>query len=137
LTGRTPLGGLAPNEFGALLPSRQYLVLRRSIELVLTVLAMPLILVPMGFIAMIVRLDSPGPIFYLQKRVGRRGRIFAMIKFRTMRHGAGGPSFTEPSDARITRVGHILRRYRLDEVPQLFNVLLGDMSWVGPRPEAL
>ncbi len=137
LTGRTPLNGLTPNEFGGLLPSRQYLVIRRAIELALTVLALPLLLPVLGVIAMIVRLDSPGPILFIQSRVGRRGRVFRMIKFRTMFHGASGPSFTSTSDSRITRVGRFLRRSRLDELPQVFNILAGDMSWVGPRPEAL
>ena len=137
LTGRTPLGGLTPNEFGALLPSRQYLVIRRGLELLLTVLVMPILLPIIGVVALLVRLDSSGPIFFLQNRVGRRGRVFRMIKFRTMYHGAGGPSFTATDDKRVTRVGAVLRRYRLDEVPQLVNVLRGDMSWVGPRPEAL
>ena len=137
LTGRTPLGGLTPNEFGALLPSRQYLVIRRGLEMLLTVLLLPILLPILLVLALIVRFDSPGPIFFLQERVGRRGRVFRMIKFRTMRHGAGGPSFTQAVDDRITRSGHILRRFRLDELPQLVNVLRGDMSWVGPRPEAL
>jgi lipopolysaccharide/colanic/teichoic acid biosynthesis glycosyltransferase len=137
LTGRTPLGGLTPNEFGAVLPSRQYLVLRRAVELGLTVLALPLFLPLLAAVALAIRLDSPGPIFFLQKRAGRRGGTFAMIKFRTMFHGSAGPSFTLPGDARVTRVGAFLRRCRLDELPQFLNVLKGDMSWVGPRPEAL
>jgi lipopolysaccharide/colanic/teichoic acid biosynthesis glycosyltransferase len=137
LTGRTPLGGLTPNEFGALLPSRQYLVIRRGLELLLTVLMLPILLPILLAVAMVVRFDSAGPIFFLQERVGRRGRVFRMIKFRTMYHGAGGPSFTQAADKRVTRVGHVLRRFRLDELPQLVNVLRGDMSWVGPRPEAL
>ena len=137
LTGRTPLGGLTPNEFGALLPSRQYLVIRRGLELLLTVLILPILLPVIAVVALIVRLDSSGPIFFLQNRVGRRGRVFRMVKFRTMYHGASGPSFTAADDKRVTRVGTILRRFRLDEVPQLINVLRGDMSWVGPRPEAL
>lgn len=137
MTGRTPLGGLMPNEFGALLPSRQYLVIRRGLELLLTLLVLPVLLPILGAVALAVRLDSPGPIFFQQERVGRRGRVFRMIKFRTMHHGASGPSFTTESDPRITRLGHTLRRYRLDELPQLVNVLRGDMSWVGPRPEAL
>jgi len=137
LTGRTPLGGLTPNEFGALLPSRQYLVIRRGLELLLTVLMLPFLIPILAVLALIVRFDSPGPIFFQQERVGRRGRVFRMIKFRTMFHGAGGPSFTQTSDNRITRSGRLLRRYRLDELPQLVNVLRGDMSWVGPRPEAL
>ncbi len=137
LTGRTPLGGLTPNEFGALLPSRQYLVVRRSIEFLLTVLFVPVFLPMLAVVALAIRLDSPGPIFFIQTRVGRRGRSFRMIKFRTMFHGASGPSFTAQGDTRITRVGWFLRRSRLDELPQFINVLKGDMSWVGPRPEAL
>ncbi len=137
MTGRTPLGGLTPNEFGALLPSRQYLVVRRSIELLLTVLFVPVFLPMLAAAALAIRLDSPGPIFFVQTRVGRRGRSFEMIKFRTMFRGASGPSFTAEGDSRITRVGWFLRRSRLDELPQFINVLKGDMSWVGPRPEAL
>ena len=136
LTGRTPLGGLTPNEFGALLPSRQYLVVRRVIELCLTVLVLPLLLPILAVVAALVRLDSPGPVFFVQTRIGRRGQAFRMIKFRTMIHGAGGPSFTATADPRITRVGAFLRRCRLDELPQVLNILHGEMSWVGPRPEA-
>jgi lipopolysaccharide/colanic/teichoic acid biosynthesis glycosyltransferase len=136
MTGRTPLGGLTPNEFGALLPSRQYLVVRRVIELGLTVLLLPVLLPVLLIVAAIVRLDSRGPVFFVQTRIGRRGQPFSMIKFRTMFHGAGGPSFTSAVDPRVTRVGGFLRQCRLDELPQLFNILRGDMSWVGPRPEA-
>ena len=136
MTGRTPLGGLTPNEFGSLLPSRQYLVIRRVLELALTVIILPLLFPLLVVLCALVRLDSPGPIFFLQTRVGRRGRPFRMYKFRTMHHGAGGPSFTAAADPRVTRVGAVLRRYRLDELPQLLNILRGDMSWVGPRPEA-
>jgi lipopolysaccharide/colanic/teichoic acid biosynthesis glycosyltransferase len=137
LTGRTPLGGLAPNEFGALLPSRQYLIVRRAIELGLTVLSLPLLVPLLLAVAGAVRLDTPGPVFFRQQRVGRRGRVFSMVKFRTMVHGAVGPSFTRAADPRVTRVGAVLRRCRLDELPQIVNVLRGEMSWVGPRPEAL
>ncbi len=136
LTGRTPLGGLTPNEFGALLPSRQYLVVRRAVELGLTIVLLPVLLPVLLALAAVVRLDSPGPVFFVQMRIGRRGQPFRMIKFRTMFHGAGGPSFTTAVDPRVTRIGGCLRRCRLDELPQLFNVLRGDMSWVGPRPEA-
>lgn len=137
LTGRTPLGGLTPNEFGALLPSRQYLVVRRVIELILTVAMLPLLAIILAIVAAWVRYDSAGPVFFIQSRVGRRGRVFGMFKFRTMYHGAQGPSFTATSDPRVTRAGAFLRRCRFDELPQMFNVLKGDMSWVGPRPEAL
>ena len=136
LTGRTPLGELTPNEFGTLLPSRQYLVVRRAVELVLTVLMLPILIPMLLAVALAVRLDSPGPVFFVQTRIGRRGQPFRMVKFRTMFHAAGGPSFTAAGDPRVTRVGAFLRRCRLDELPQLFNILYGHMSWVGPRPEA-
>ncbi|MEW6447514.1 MAG: sugar transferase [Bacillota bacterium] len=89
-------------------------------------------------IALLVRLSSPGPVFYLQERVGLRGRLFRLLKFRTMVDNAEkdtGPVLAQANDPRITRLGRILRATRLDELPQLFNVLIGEMSLVGPRPE--
>lgn len=89
-------------------------------------------------IPILIKLDSPGPIFYRAPRVGKDGRLFRMYKFRTMVADAEkiGPAITYRSDPRITRVGAMLRRRRLDEIPQLLNVLKGEMSMVGPRPEA-
>lgn len=88
-------------------------------------------------IAVAIRIDSPGPVFFRQERVGRFGRTFRVYKFRTMREDAagGGRQLTVGGDPRITRVGSFLRRYKLDEFPQLLNVLAGDMALVGPRPE--
>ena len=91
----------------------------------------------LAVIALAIRLSSPGPVFFVQRRIGLKGRVFRMIKFRTMfqnaeKMGTGLYSFED--DPRITKVGHILRRKSLDELPQLLNVLVGSMSLVGPRP---
>jgi lipopolysaccharide/colanic/teichoic acid biosynthesis glycosyltransferase len=103
-------------------------------------LAIPLLLIlalPLCFIAVLIKLESPGPALFRQQRRGRRFRPFWMLKFRTMRHGMPDPRpryETEQRDPRITRLGAILRRTSIDELPQLFNVLAGSMSLVGPRP---
>ncbi len=86
-------------------------------------------------IALVVKLDSPGPVFFRQERVGRAGRTFRIHKFRTMRDGAPGTPITIGDDPRITRAGRWLRASKFDELPQLIDVLVGDMSLVGPRPE--
>ena len=91
----------------------------------------PLLLV----LALVIKLDAPGPVFFRQERVGRHGRLFRIHKFRTMVHGAAGLPLTVGADARITRAGRWLRARRLDELPQLIDVLQGTMSLVGPRPE--
>ncbi|MFH1941411.1 MAG: sugar transferase [bacterium] len=102
-----------------------------------TVLLVGLLLVLLLFMV-IIPLDSKGPIFYIQRRVGKDGKIYRMIKFRSMVLGAEkmtGPIWATYNDSRVTRFGRFMRRLRLDEIPQLLNVLKGDMSWVGPRPE--
>jgi lipopolysaccharide/colanic/teichoic acid biosynthesis glycosyltransferase len=88
-------------------------------------------------VAALIRVDSPGPVFFRQERVGRFGRIFRIHKFRTMRHRphGDGPSITVGGDSRVTPLGVVLRRYKLDELPQLIDVFKGSMSLVGPRPE--
>ncbi len=104
------------------------------IPLIAALILSPLFL----FIAIAIKLNSKGPVFYLQERIGKGGNSFTLIKFRTMIEGADqcGPHWTIKEDRRITKVGKILRRFRLDELPQLFNVLKGDMALIGPRPEA-
>ena len=93
----------------------------------------------LAVIAMAIKLDSPGPVFFLQRRYGQNNRIFRIVKFRTMTGAEDGADVRQAQrgDPRVTRVGHFLRRLSLDELPQLFNVLKGDMSIVGPRPHAL
>ena len=95
-------------------------------------------LIPVGLIiALLIRRDSAGPVFYRQRRVGLHRKEFSIIKFRSMIVEAevDGPALSSDHDSRVTRVGRFLRRYRLDELPQFWNVLCGDMSLVGPRPE--
>jgi lipopolysaccharide/colanic/teichoic acid biosynthesis glycosyltransferase len=87
--------------------------------------------------ALAVRMDSPGPVFFRQRRVGKNGREFEMLKFRTMfdRSADGSPQLTRKGDNRVTQVGRLLRQWKLDELPQFFNVLRGEMSLIGPRPD--
>jgi exopolysaccharide biosynthesis polyprenyl glycosylphosphotransferase len=128
--------------------SEYQLMLKRAFDILITLLILPFVLPVMGLVGLAILLDSPGPVFYLTGRAGENGRVFRMIKFRTMivgadrmlhqvaRYDANGAMIHKiPNDPRVTRVGRFLRRTSLDELPQLFNVLLGDMSLVGPRPE--
>jgi sugar transferase (PEP-CTERM system associated) len=114
------------------------LAVKRGMDVLLAVLGLVLTLPLFPLIALLIKRDSPGPVFYRQERLGKGGRIFRLIKFRSMRCDAEsttGPVWAGEHDPRVTRVGRVLRRARLDEVPQLINVLRGEMSVVGPRPE--
>ena len=126
------------------------LLIKRLMDLTLILLTMPVWLLIMGIVAIVVKLDSPGPVFFVHQRVGLKKRLFPMYKFRTMCDGAEfklkeiehlneteSPIFKIANDPRITRVGRILRKTSLDEVPQLFNVIRGHMSLVGPRPMSI
>jgi exopolysaccharide biosynthesis polyprenyl glycosylphosphotransferase len=111
---------------------------KRGFDVAVAALLLAVLAVPMALIALAVRLTSPGPAVFVQSRVGARGRVFPMLKFRTMAADAestSGPVFAVTNDPRCTRLGTLLRRTNLDELPQLVNVLLGHMSLVGPRPE--
>jgi len=118
--------------------SRRKLITKRALSLAVSLLLL-MIFSPAILLAMIlIKLDSPGPVFHRQERVGQDGRIFTLWKFRSMRKDAErdtGPVWATQGDSRVTRVGKILRRTRLDELPQLYNVFRGDMDIVGPRPE--
>ena len=108
---------------------------KRLFDLLGAALALLLLSPLLLAVAAAIKLDSRGPVFYRQERVGRHGVPFRIHKFRTMHHGAGGLPLTVGADPRITRVGAFLRRTRIDELPQFIDVLLGRMSLVGPRPE--
>jgi lipopolysaccharide/colanic/teichoic acid biosynthesis glycosyltransferase len=110
-------------------------VAKRAFDLLISATLLAAFALPMLLIAAWVKLDSPGPALFRQVRVGRHGALFTIHKFRTMAHAAGGLGLTVGQDARITRAGQMLRRLKLDELPQLWDVLRGAMSLVGPRPD--
>ena len=109
--------------------------LKRTLDVVASSSALIVLAPAFLGIGALIKLDSAGPVFYRGDRVGQHGRPFKLIKFRTMRTTDSGPTTTAAEDPRITRVGKILRRYKIDELPQLINVLKGEMSLVGPRPQ--
>lgn len=137
LNGKVRFSDHADNNFGALLPSLLYLRIKRVFDLLGVVVALPLVLPPLVLTAIAIRLESRGNPLFRQTRMGYRGHPFTCYKLRTMRHDVEGPAFTVDGDPRITRLGKYLRKWRIDELPQIFNVLRGEMSWIGPRPEAL
>ena len=140
LTGRVELEQLSENSFGSLLPARGYFHFKGVVDFVFALLLLPVALPLMWLIAVAIRLDTVGPTFFRQKRGGHAGRPITVYKFRTM-NCADEPdersaAMTKDGDDRVTRVGRILRKLRIDELPQIFNILKWQMSWIGPRPEA-
>ncbi|PJF30143.1 MAG: hypothetical protein CUN52_04765 [Phototrophicales bacterium] len=143
LTGRVPVQDVQ-NQWAIVLPIEgqslfsPYPALQRVMDVLLALIGMVVFIILLPFLALAIKLDSPGDIFYTQIRTGLRGKNFRIIKFRTMIQNAEqhtGAVFSTANDKRVTRVGKIMRKTRLDELPQLINVLKGDMSIVGPRPE--
>ncbi|WP_242121426.1 sugar transferase [Sphingomonas lacusdianchii] len=142
LSGKVELEHLSENSFGTLSPLRSYMRAKHFVDVVCAftaiIVLMPLLIV----IALVVRFTSPGPILFRQVRIGYQGRPFRVFKFRTMTHVPAGTgdlldaAKTKDGDMRVTRPGGFLRQSRLDELPQLLNVIKGEMSWIGPRPEA-
>lgn len=143
LTGRVEIEHLSENTFGSLIPGIVYDKGKRLVDLLVALAALvplALILIPL---AIWIKLDSKGPVFFTQERVGYRGDPFTVFKLRTMRV-VGDPApdartaaITQDGDNRVTRIGRYLRQFRIDELPQIFNIIRGDMSWIGPRPEAV
>jgi len=111
------------------------LILKRFIDLSFSFLGLLIFVPVLLFNSLLIRVKMPGPIFFIQKRVGQHGKLFKMIKFRTMKVDHGGSSISIKGESRITSLGAKLRKYKLDELPGLWNVLIGDMSFVGPRPD--
>ncbi len=144
-TGQVRIDRLSENVLGSLIPNLPYMALKRAVDVASVILLIPVLIPLMATIAILVRLDSKGPVLFIQERMGFRGEIFRMVKFRTMSERAVDDdtlaqredSMTKNDDARITRIGRFLRKVRLDELPQAWNILKGDMSWIGPRPEAI
>jgi exopolysaccharide biosynthesis polyprenyl glycosylphosphotransferase len=132
------MGGIALLKVKDLIITGWNRVFKRAFDIVASVVSLVLLSPLLIIIALVVGLTSKGQIFYRQERIGRDGREFDLIKFRSMRinaEGVSGPAWTVKGDSRVTPVGRFLRRFSLDEIPQLVNVLVGEMSLVGPRPE--
>src|SRR2546423_4242403 len=108
---------------------------KRTVDVVVSAALLLLAVPVIALVALAIKLDSRGPVFYTARRIGHRGRLLRMYKFRKMHHLASGPALTTAADARFTRVGRWLAKSKLDELPQLWNVVRGDMSLIGPRPE--
>lgn len=137
LTGRVKIRHMYENQLGSLLPSPAYAVLKRVADVVTVLLALPLVLPIMLLTALAIVLESKGGVFFIQNRVGKRGKEFKIYKFRSMTQDSekDGAQFAATNDMRVTNVGKFIRKTRIDELPQFFNVLKGDMSLIGPRPE--
>lgn len=116
---------------------RGYLIVKRVFDIVASFLALVVLFVPMAIVGLLVWVESPGPVIYKQERLGKDGEIFIMYKFRSMYINSekNGPQWASKNDSRCTRIGKFIRIFHIDELPQLVNVLKGEMSIVGPRPE--
>lgn len=145
LTGKVAIEHLSENSFGTLSPLYAYMRIKHVIDVIAAIIALIILLPFLIIVALLIVLDSPGPALFRQIRIGYRGKAFQVYKFRTMTVTGDTDSTeataleaakTKDADQRITKLGGFLRHSRLDEVPQLFNVIRGEMSWIGPRPEA-
>lgn len=142
LTGRVAIDHLSENNLGSLIPGIVYNRVKRIGDFLVSAVVLPLLAAPLIVVAIVIRLDSPGPILFRQRRMGYRGKPFTMYKFRTMdvrfdrESDPRNAAMTLDGDDRVTKPGRYLRRYRIDELPQIINIFKGEMSWIGPRPEA-
>ncbi|MEO7411356.1 MAG: sugar transferase, partial [Sphingomicrobium sp.] len=141
LTGRVQVRHLSENSFGSLVPARAYSAIKHLGDWLLAVAVLPLLIPVFGLTALAILVSDGRPILFRQRRTGRRGEQFWVMKFRTMQVAGEveddrRAAMTGDGDVRITRLGAFLRRSRIDELPQVWNILKGEMSWIGPRPEA-
>ena len=140
ITGRVELEQLSENSFGSLVPARGYFYFKTLADFTFALMLLPIALPIMAIVAITIRLDSKGPVLFRQKRVGHSGHPIVVYKFRTMRGVEAADdrnaAMTRSDDDRITAVGKVLRSLRIDELPQIINILRREMSWIGPRPEA-
>lgn len=144
LTGKVEIEHLSENSLGTLSPLYAWMTIKHLFDWVMALVALLLLLPLLAVIALVIKLDSKGPVLFRQTRIGYRGQPFQVHKLRTMTVMASDSSavsgreaaMTKDGDRRITRIGRFLRQSRIDELPQLINVLKGEMSWIGPRPEA-
>lgn len=145
ITGRVEINHISENTLGSLNPNALLIKVKSAGDFVMASLLLLVLAILMAFVAIAIRLDSPGPAIFRQRRTGFRAKPFTVYKFRTMyvapetgdAEQAREQAMTQAQDMRITRLGRFLRRSRLDELPQLFNIVKGDMSLIGPRPEAI
>ncbi|MEL7217758.1 MAG: sugar transferase, partial [Pseudomonadota bacterium] len=143
LTGQVKIEHLSENSLGSLIPNQSYTPIKRLIDIVGSIVAIALTLPIMLFLSLAIWLEDRDSPFYVQSRTGYGGKPFRMYKFRSMTNRAAKSgdaaredAITKSEDARVTRIGRFIRKFRLDELPQLFNILKGEMSLIGPRPEA-
>lgn len=136
-TGRVKIDHLSENIFGVLHPSPMYEFIKRALEIIAVLITAPIWLPIMLITGIIIKLESKGPMFFIQERVGRGNQDFNVYKLRSMCQDSekNGAQFAQANDMRVTRVGRFIRKTRIDEIPQFINVLKGDMSLIGPRPE--
>jgi lipopolysaccharide/colanic/teichoic acid biosynthesis glycosyltransferase len=141
ICGRVSVDHLWENTLGAIVPSLIYPQIKRLLDIIGSLVLLPFIGVIVGLAAIAIKWESAGPVFFRQSRIGMGGKPFSIVKLRTMNctkaiEGVQA-AYTKEADPRVTRVGRLLRRHRLDELPQVVNILRGEMSWIGPRPEAI
>lgn len=137
ITGRVRINHMYENDLGSLLPSENYMAIKRFLEVLLILASLPITTAIMIITAVLIKIESSGPVFFVQQRVGLGGKEFTIYKFRSMSKDSenNGAMMASEGDMRVTRIGSFIRKVRIDELPQFWNIIKGDMSLIGPRPE--